>query len=202
MDELLKRFPQWAVVLVILIFGIGFFYFAMPPHTVCDSQLEIFTASETPFLYPDAKKKFQKTTGYAKSVENCKQGNSHGACRELFDGLRRMVLDLKVVPTECFSKMADQTEVKQAIWSSLGLFVELAWGDKAPKSAYEKLGWFDSFHLFTFCSLKRNGIEYYGDEKWTEFANAVLAKLPQANQLDRTEAWNRTLMSVNCDSYR
>jgi hypothetical protein len=202
MEKLFKLFPQWVVVLLLLGCGIILFYVVAPPHTVCDSQIEIFQSSQTPFLYLDAKKTYLKTSGYEKSTTTCKLGNSHGACREMVDGLRKMLLDIKTVPSECYEKLSDISEVKSAIWNSLTLFSQIAWGEKPPPSAYEKVGWFDAFHLHTFCSLKRVAIELYTEEKWNEFASVTLEKLPQANQLERNDAWGRSLMSLNCAQYR
>src|SRR5437870_149832 len=110
MERLFQILPQWAVVLLILAIGVAFFYVTMPPHTVCDSQIEIFQSTQTPFLYKDPKKKYEQTVGYEKSVDNCKLGNSSGACRELFDGLRKMLEDTRSVPSECNEKLGDVSQ--------------------------------------------------------------------------------------------
>lgn len=202
MDRLFQILPQWAVVLIILALGIVFFYITMPPHTVCDSQIEIFQSSQTPFLYLDPKKTYASTTAFQKSTENCKLGNSHGACRELFDGLRKMVQDIKVIPSECYAQVSDIDQITSAVWGSLGLFTQLAWGERAPASSFERMGWFDSFHLHTYCQLKRLGIELYGESSWNDFANKALEQLPQASQVGRNEAWARSILSINCAQYR
>lgn len=202
MESLFKSLPQWAIAILILLAGIVFFYIVMPPHTVCDSQAEIFKAAQTPFLFLDSKKKYITTVGIVSATDNCKRGNSHGACRELFDGLKHMMLDLRVVPEECNSQIGGIAQVKSAIMSSLELFAMIAWTDKAPKSTYEKLGWYDTSHVSVYCALKRLSVEYYGQDNWNDFVNSILPKLPLYSELTREEAWPRTLFSVNCDQYR
>ncbi len=202
MENFFKSLPQWALVSLILVAGIIFFYIVMPPHTVCDSQAQVFKTSQTPFLFLDSKKSYIKTLGIGKARDICKRGNNHGACREIFDGLKKMMLDLKVVPEECNPKMSNMSEVKDAIMSSIQLFVRLAWSEKAPQSAYEKIGWFDSSHLRVYCALKNFALEFYGPDAWSEFVMGTLPQLPQYTELGREEAWPRTLFSINCDQYR
>lgn len=203
MEELLKRFPQWFVALLILAGGVAFLYIAMPPHSKCDSQVEVFKSAQTGFLYIEAKKKkYQETTGFEKSLNNCKAGASHGACRYLFDGLKRMLEDVRMVPSECRESIAGVGELKASLFQVADLFPRLAWGEKAPSSAYDRLGWYDSFHMYIYCSIRRTATELYGKESWDELSSKLLMELPQANQLGRNDAWARSLMSVNCDQYR
>lgn len=202
MDEIIKALPQWLLVFIILCVGVLIFYLAMPPHTACDSQLDVFKKSQTPFLFLDEKKSYVSTVGFTKSVETCKKGNGHGSCRELFDGLSRIMLDLKVVPDKCLQQIAEVDQIKGAVWVSLDLFTRIAWGETAPASSFERTNWFDSSHLRTYCALKRLSTDLYGEESWSPFVQSTLQKLPQYNQLTPQEAWPRTLLSLNCDSYR
>src|SRR5690606_22618655 len=156
-------------------------------------------SAQTPFLFLDPKKNYIKTIGYVKAREACKQSNSHGACLEMFDGLKKMMLDLRVIPDQCHEKIGELDEVRTALLGSLELMARMAWGNKAPASVYEKVGWYDSSHLHMYCALKAFSLEFYGQESWSEFVNKVMPQLPQYSELTTTEAWPRTLFSLNCD---
>jgi hypothetical protein len=51
-DQFLARFPTWFVALAILGGALVLIYFANPPKTVCDVQIEQFERSQKEFLFP------------------------------------------------------------------------------------------------------------------------------------------------------
>lgn len=201
MQQWLNRIPEKLLVGIILVAGVIFFFLANPPHTVCDSQIEVFKKSQTPFLFLDPKKNYLKTTAFEKSVETCKQGNSHGACRELFDGIEKVFIDLKTVPDECLGDVAGLAQIKQLLAGPIPVFARMAWGDYAPNEVHDRVGWFDTYHIRVICQMKKKIIEMYGQDMWSGLVNSTLPQLPQYNQLSREEGWARTIFSINCDSF-
>lgn len=193
--------PRMLLVGILLGGGTLLVVFLNPPYTVCDSQIEVFKASQIGFLYVNPKDKMIKTTQYELLTERCKQTNSPGGCYELFLKLKQLLNDLDRVPRECASDVTGLAEVQKALWKQMKLMVELAWGSKPPGSFNEKLGWLDPADLALYCRLKRSLEEFYGIEEFTGFRERMFKDLAGVAGIQRNQAWEMMLLSTNCSKY-
>lgn len=202
MVEWLKSLPKTAFVTLVLSAGVLFIVFSDPPRSVCDTQISKLDEAIKDFLSLDQiKKPNRKQTRFTKLVETCKVTNSAGGCYELFLSLKEMLKDVGAVSPECIAKLTSHTAITETVWTSLDLMTRLAWGEKPPEMATLRTGWFDPADLNLFCELKRTITNIYSDTKWNSFVEAYFTQLPGAKSLDRTEAWQRMLFSVNCSLY-
>jgi len=198
--KLLLSLPKAIIVFLALFVSLAVIMVLQPPHTACNSQFEIFQASQTGFLFLDPKVTYKKTTGYDKAVELCKYANSPGGCLDFFNGVRKLQKDLDGVPSDCASEVTGNSLVYKAVWDSLTFMVQLAWGSRAPASYLERTGWFDNYHLSIFCDLKRLAIAQFGRDTWSRFVDNQLKALPQATSISRNESWQRSVLSFPCES--
>jgi hypothetical protein len=198
--RLLLSLPKAIIVFLALFVSLMIIMILQPPHTACNSQFEVFQASQTGFLYLDPKITYKKTTGLDKSIELCKYANSPGGCLDFFNGMKKLHRDLDAIPTDCANEVMGDSSIQQPLWGALEFMVQLAWGTKPPESSFERAGWFDNYHLAVFCDLKRLAINRYGNDSWSRFVDAQLKVLPQSQTLPRNESWQRSVLSFPCDS--
>ncbi|MEQ1875517.1 MAG: hypothetical protein ABL958_02650 [Bdellovibrionia bacterium] len=198
--QFLLSLPKAIIVFLALFVSLLVIMILQPPHTACNSQFEIFQASQMGFLYLDPKVTYKKTTGYEKSIELCKYGNSPGGCLDFFNGIKKLQKDLESVPGDCASEVSGNSSISKPVWDSLTFMVQLAWGSRPPGSYLERAGWFDTYHLSIFCDLKRLAIAQYGRDSWSRFVDTQLKSLPQATSISRNESWQRSVLSFPCES--
>jgi len=195
-----KGLPQNIFAFLTLVLALGLIFILRKPHSVCDSQAEIFKTNQTPFLYLDPKGT-SKTRDFVKFIDFCKLSNSPGGCLEFFDGMKRLYSDLIDVPSGCTPVLIDSPEVKEALFAGLELIVRLAWGEKPPSSNLERNGWLDLSQVAVFCNFKKMMIEQLGSDVWSSFVEKQMSNLPGASLLPRNDVWGRSLLSDPCVSY-
>jgi hypothetical protein len=182
--------------------GIVVIIMAQPPHTVCDSQIEVLTDSQKHFLYKDPPdSKVVKTTPYQVLREGCKAANNPGGCYELFQKTRDLLDNLGTLPNECMAAGGDITEVHDAVWQMAELMTRLAWGEKPPTSYYAKFRWLDTADVSLFCKLKAKIGQLYGESAFNTFRERMMRELPGAKDLTRNQVWEMSLFSENCSRY-
>ena len=202
MDQFLASLPKVVVAMGAIVIGFFLIIAFNPPLTVCDAQMDIFRESQRKFLYPSGNETIVKPA-LAKVLEkHCKLDNSPGGCFELLMGLKKFSADLDNIPKNCGETAAQEPQIQDWVWSGMKLMVQLAWTDRAPASHVQKNGWLDSSDVLLFCDLRRNAVRIYGTESYNQWREQMLASLPQANKLTREIAWQRSLLSTPCDSYR
>jgi hypothetical protein len=202
MVQWLSGLPKSLLVALVLSVGILFIVLSDPPRTVCDSQIEKFKETTSEFLSLDPlKKPNRKQTRFAKLVETCKSTNSSGGCYELFYSVKQMLKEAETLSPECRPKLAGLTGYSATIWETASLMSQIAWGAKPPVSVALKVGWFDPADLNLFCQLKESAIQVFGEARWNTFADGFFKTLPGAQEMDRNEAWQRMLLSLNCSGY-
>lgn len=201
MGRLFSILPKGFIAAIAIAAGIAFIVISEPPHTVCDSQLEVFKTSQQKFLFLDSKKKAIKTTKFENLRDYCKAANNPGGCYELFQEIKMMLRDLLAVPSDCASRIGNVAEVKRAIWQSLDLLVRLGWGEKPPSTYFEKFGFLDKSDIALFCQLKARAIDYYGEQEWEKFREKMFKELPGAQGLARNQIWEMSIVSENCSRY-
>lgn len=206
MDKWLAAIPKPLLATLAIVGGILFIVFSDPPKTLCDTQLEVLRKSQEGFLTPDKNSKIQTTPGFQKFITQCKIANSPGGCYEFFMKMKVLLEDLKDVPDECMPEVSsgdvlNSDAVQPAIFQTLTLMMQLAWGEKPPETYHEKFGWLDTADMTLFCDLKRTAQKTYGREAWEPFQERMFRELPGAADLSRKAAWDAMLLSMNCNRY-
>jgi len=203
LDQLLGSLPKTFVAIVAMVIALLLIRQYDPPRTICDAQLELFRDSQKKFLYPEPGSGVIKKSALVKSLfEHCKQNNGPGGCFEFFELLKKMSVDLQNVPEQCSEAIGDEEPVKAWLKPTLKLMVQMAWGSKAPASYIQKNGWYDASELTLFCGLRRHVIRIYGQEDFAKWQEGLMASMPDADKLDRSQVWQRNLLSTPCDLYK
>lgn len=201
MDQIMSLIPKWLLAVLVIGGGIVAIILYDPPHTVCESQLDVFRDAQKRFLFQYKVKKKTEVPKYRMLVDQCKMTNDPGGCYELFQETRMMLNDLKSVPTECMPKAGEIREVKTALWEVTELMLRLAWGEKPPNAYREKFHWLDTADVSLYCGLKQAVIASYGDNAWDAFRVKISRSLPGADKLSDNDVWQKTLFSENCAAY-
>lgn len=182
--------------------GILVIVLSQPPHSVCDSQMEILRETQRKFLYKERpKSKVLKTSNYQYLHDRCRDNASPGGCYELFQEVKTLLDDLETVTHECAPTAGAITEVKKALWDTEDLLVRLAWGGAPPAAYHAKFGWLDRADVTLFCKLKTRLISTYGEPAWNSFREKLMLDLPGAKDLARNQSWDMSLFSENCARY-
>jgi len=219
---MLERIPRPLLVFGALLIGVALIFLIQEPHTVCTSQLEVLKEAQAGQIFPRKTEKSERPAIFPRLIENCKIGNSPGACYELFTLLRKLARDLNGSPQECLVPFGEVDEVKRALVQGTRLMIQLAWGDRPPEAgAASRFGWLEAPDLALFCQLKTTFLRLYGTEGWEEFRLATPTKLPGEEQVleggkclncdhlkmasdvfSPEEVWVRSLFSLRCDQYQ
>lgn len=202
MEEFFRSLPKHVLALLVIGGGILFIIASDPPVTVCSHQIKVFEEAETGNLVKDPKQKFRDVPRFDKLVDICKQANNLGGCYELFNSIRKTLDRSRGISLECLPDWGGSSMVKNYFQKSLTSFVEMAWGPQPPKSELFRLNWLESPQLRLFCRLQDSYILTYGENAWAQKREQLLAALPGFKELGREKAWGRSLVSLNCSSYR
>jgi len=203
LDRWLATLSRGTIAVLTIGGGIIFIVLSDPPHTVCDSQMELLRQQQKGFLFEDPKdKKAKLLPSFASMLDYCEKGNGPGACYELFGKMRKVSQDIASVPTECGAKAGAIKEVKSALWGTVDFMVKAAWGTKPPAAAMEKFGWLDAADIALFCSLQTEIIRIYGQASWDSYRESLFHELPGAKDLPRKSAWEKLILSEPCNRYR
>lgn len=213
---MLDRIPRPVLVFLVLAVGIFLFFQIQQPHSVCDSQFDIFRESEAGRIFPRKIKTAERAAVYPRLVNDCKIGNSPGACYELFSLLRKLIVDLKAAPQECLVPFGEKPEIRKALIEGVELIVQLAWGDRPPENSSNKFSWLEISDLSLFCQLKGLNLQIFGEGQWEKFRLRASANLPgevalpiappppvrkASEVLSPEEIWVRSLFSLRCENY-
>ncbi len=217
---MLDRIPRPLLVFAVLLIGIALLFVIRKPHSVCENQLELFKEAEAGQIYTRKVKAAQRPAIFPRLMDNCKIGNSPGACYELFTAFRKVLRDLDGASQECLAPFGEEVEIRNAVVKGTELLVMLAWGSKPPEQGLAKFGWLETPDLSLFCQMKAMYIRMYGTEAWESFRLATQAKLPGEAELiedgncvncdslkkapavfSAEEIWVRSLFSLRCDQY-
>lgn len=217
---MLDRIPRSLLVFAVLLGGIALLFVLRKPHSVCENQLELLKEAQAGQIYPRKVKTAQRAPLFPRLMDNCKIGNSPGACYELFTSLRKLLRDLNSASQECQGPLGEEPEIKSALVKGTELVVRLAWGSKPPEPGLTKFGWLETSDLSLYCQLKTMHLRMYGQEGWEEFRQKTQNKLPGEAELiedgncinceslkkapavlSPEEIWVRSLFSLRCDQY-
>lgn len=201
MVEWLKSLPKTAFVALVLTVGVLYIVLSDPPKNICDAQIEQFETVNRGLLTLDPKKPTKRVSRFKELIELCRSTKSAGGCYELFGIVKVILKNARLVEPACYSKLADQDDFKNAVWSSLDMLVRLAWGEHPPATANQRQGWLDGANLNLFCSLKSTATNVFGKSDFENFQETYFTSLPETNGLQRAEVWSKMIFSVNCANY-
>lgn len=218
----MKSVSQSWVVFLVLVGGVLILFLFQRPHSVCDSQIEIFKESQRGQIYPQEIKGGQSRLGpYSRYIGGCRSGNSAGACYDLFMLLKRLLRDFDLVPRQCLVEMAEVENVKAILSENIELLVLLAWGQEPPEpNSSKRFGWLEAPDFSLFCNLKRKYISIFGEEAFDSLRLAIQNKLPgevtvfregicvncedpraAVETLGAEQTWLRSIFSLRCEQY-
>jgi hypothetical protein len=224
MEDFIKSIPKPLLALIVLILGVGFFMLNSPPHTICDTQLEVFRESQKGKLFPLAvqvqRKQETLPAQITKAKEACQVGNSAGSCYEYFSALKDIAVDIGKASSQCTPEMFQVPEVQRALRDGVEVMARIAWGSQPPDPGFARLGWFQDAEIAIFCRIKNIYIRGAGNEAWDQLRRMIYTKLPGEAPKPKTEPdqivadprpapqtmaeqaiWDRSLFSVRCESY-
>lgn len=112
-----------------------------------------------------------------------------------------MVMVVQSAPEACVAELSELPEVSSSVWQGLELLVRVAWGESPPKSSLERQGWLDQSNMEIFCRLKKFATAHYGIGQWSSFVENKLGQLPGSMQMARADAWQRTILSDQCQGF-
>jgi hypothetical protein len=203
LDRFLASLPKMVVALGAILIGFALMVMYDPPRTICDAQMELFRESQKSFLYTKASDgPISKQSRIHELHDLCMGDNSPGGCFEYFEGLKKLAADLNNIPNECAEKAGAEAEIETWLWKSLKIMALIAWGERAPASYTDKLAWFDSSEVVLFCELKKSASRIYGVERLDKWREELFTGLPEAEQLNREQLWQKSILSTSCDAYR
>lgn len=217
----MNNIPKPIIVFVVFFLAIVFIVFSNPPYTKCQSQIEILRANLKSDIFAQQGKSMTFSPRLTKHIAICKDGNSPGACFELFQTLRSLTRELVHFPAECAEEMGDVVEVQRALKEGMALMTQLAWGESPPPAHQPRFRWLEPADLALFCSLRDNFVRLYGHEEFESFRTGVVKNLPgeepmfsegqcvncefrkKAHQvMSSQDLWKQSLFSAPCNLYR
>ncbi|MBK9294967.1 MAG: hypothetical protein IPM57_11110 [Oligoflexia bacterium] len=171
-----------------LIIGLVLIMILNPPHTVCDSKIEVYSELIKKQIKP-----------YSKAMALCKEHTELGGCLQFFEVAAKLNNYLDDVGPQCREKLKSNTLTQQWLNGSIEMMVRAAWGSVPPTSSSNKQGWLQLSQMAFFCKLKKALVESFGEGAWVDMVNYLLNDLPKAKELGRNEAWARSIMSDPCN---
>lgn len=202
MGNFLNSLPRTILAILALVVGFVFIILNDPPKSICTVQLDLFKDSQKHFLYSETIKNIRRPPDIDGELNTCRSSNSPGGCNELFFNLRRLTKEITSEPSQCGTTIGAEPEVNKYLWRSYRLMVELAWGSRAPAGYESRFSWMDSSDLALFCDLKDTLLKLYGEDRYRLFQEEMFQSLPQASMLTRDQVWQRTILSIRCDSVK
>jgi hypothetical protein len=185
MKDILKiNAVRVGLILIAALMGIIYFN---PPHTPCQSQVEIYLEGVKPIVKP-----------FAQGMKLCREHTDPGGCVSFGENLTKLENKYNEVGHQCQPTLKSDASTKDWITQSMEIFVKAAWGSKPPVNYTAKNGWLGLSQIVEYCRLRQHLESIYGTQSWNDFIEDMLRDLPGAQALGRNEAWNRSLISDTC----
>lgn len=215
------QLPKWVIVTLVLVGASFAIFFLNPPHSACESQIDVVKDRLKGRLFPGKARKSAVPPAYIAQLENCKMGNSPGGCYELFRTMRLVHRELANLDFTCNETLGGITEVRQSLRAVMALLVQVGWGEEPPRPGEPQRSWLETSDLGLFCHMRDLYMRYYGKEELDKFMEFVFSDLPgeppifegstcancefrkkAKDVLSKEEMWARSLFSTRCDIYR
>lgn len=216
------KYPHILAFVAILL-GVLFFYNFEPPRHECQQRIDNFKAKHQSDLYFVTFKKGALPPRLKGSLKNCREGNNSGACFDFIDIMNKLTKSLDEFDFSCRESLSQEEPIRSSLLTGAQLLIEIAWGEFPPetKNSWGEGTWLEYSDYSTFCRIKRNYIEYFGQESFmkeekSRFLNSLPGEPPQwvedkcLNCENRKKAietigWNetkkRSLLSLNCSRF-
>lgn len=178
MEQFLNQIPKPFLVVVALIAGIAGILAINPQYTACQAQTEIMRKELQQSIFGRRGQVMSFSPKVAGQISTCKQGNGPGGCFELFQTLRKVMREVRRFPESCNSDLAEISEIRGTIEGTMGLLVQVAWGDQPPENVEKRYGWFETGDVALFCQLRETYLRLYGEETLQNYQMAVVSTLP------------------------
>lgn len=219
MNEIIEKIPRPVLIFLVLTAGILFFIYSNPPHSICDTELEIFLQNQKGTIFKSEEKKKKVPPLLTQAKKLCKDGNSPGACYEYVKALRGVAKGIGDATLACRTEIFSQEEIKKALIGGITLLSVMAWGELPPETTgNDKLGWLSEFEVSTYCLLKETILSSGGEEEWASLRSSVLKLFP-AERIDlmkaqegverkkaievmsEQEVFSKSLFSIRCENF-
>jgi len=172
---------------LLLIFSLMVIIYFNPPHTPCQSQIEIYTASVNAM-----------GKNLDKAMKTCKEHTDPGGCMPFIELVNKLEAKYTEVGHQCQPSLKSNGVTREWITVAMEILVKAAWGSQPPISISAKNGWLELTQVIEFCRLKQHLEMLYGKDYWNEFTNNMLSDFPGASSMNRNDAWNKSLLSDSC----
>ncbi len=229
-NQLVQKTPKPLLVLIVLCAALAFFVHNDPLKNECEVQAWVFDKRVKSLLSDEAKKNNRTQYAQIQNYlsKRCRSGNSVGACYEYLDALRVVTRELRSMSEKCQDEYSLKNEdFLPQISNALQVIALVAWGEKPPGGLKERLGWLEPVQIQTFCYLKQFFIQMAGDEKYLALRSKVYREFPESwsestsienrkpedrpralkaesnptGTLTEAEVYQRSIFSMNCNSY-
>lgn len=200
--ELFETTPKMVLGPILVLLGLGYFVIADPPKTICDTQFDLFKEKQQKYIYGTKKNNIQQPAVFLRDFEGCRTTNSSGGCFDWLQGLKALRKDVRLLPSECGSKLSALDPFKSYIEKSFWIFTHISWNDTdvRRRGLYH---WLDAEDIAIFCSLKREWVRLNGRPAWKQLEVKLLQDVLNTKKINdkpvsQKEAWERTVLSQSC----
>lgn len=207
MDEFLQSLPKPVIVFLVILLGVGTIYLLNPPKTECDIQMEQLKLDMGGVFLPKKVKSIVNPSRISAYENDCRQGNSAGACLDYFSELKKLVLSIEKNNRTCLKEALEISEVHRALQVAMDIMVRIAWDGKKPNTLEEGLNWFTESDRYLFCIMKNLYLKAQGEEAFEAFKTKTLDKLQDSTSSDSAMKLSNqdkeplTLFALPCDNY-
>ena len=190
----LYKIPKFLLASLIIIGAIIVILLNDPPHTLCDTQVEHFTALQK-------NRGVYNKTRLRKKYKLCEKEQAPGVCYEYFAILKKLLKDFNVLSDECTTLVYSKPDVKSTLSQALTLMTTLAWREEVLTGQVSKYNWLNRSDLFLFCNIKRKYVMYYGQKNYKALENQILGLLTRKTKVSTETLIRRTILSESCAKY-
>ncbi len=196
MENFINSLPKPLLAILVLSIGLAVIIYINPPHSICDAEVVVYEESLKGFITPgqavDGKKKRKVPPRITQEKDQCREGNSSGACFDYFRDLKEMATRLSDRSSECLAPSFEVLDTQKIISDSVEIMVRIAWGDKTPEPAL-RYAWLQEYEFNLFCRMQNLYQRALGDEAWEELQHKVLLKLPAEKIISTTPGQSTTI---------
>ena len=197
--NLINTLPRNFLIALILIGGVVFIVLQDPPQTICDVQKKVFIENHQDFLFKNPENKIRTKTVFTENVEDCRKSNSPGGCYSLFYNIPRILQSFRAIEEKCHTRIAQISELKQALSISYSLFLEISWGEGPANELSNPLAWLSSNDISNFCHLQSNMLRLYGEPFVQQLRTETFKEIAPGHPVEKHRRFS--ILSEDCFKY-
>ncbi|MFZ3231927.1 MAG: hypothetical protein WA160_17095 [Pseudobdellovibrio sp.] len=191
LSQFISKIPKPILVLGVLFLALLAIVLLNPMRDECEIKTNLFLKQMAGVINSVRVKSKQGAQEQTKGIiqfaqisywkDRCQQGNSIGACEDYFNGLKKIVTALIVLPEQCQIKLIEKNELfLKYLSDGIQIMSLVAWGEKPPAGAAERAGWLTEVDLRTFCGLQKEFLMLAGDDELQALKDRVYHQYPEA----------------------